>query len=411
MDNLTHTLIGVLIGETAARTTRPTPDGLEPQRRRNLLVTTAAIASNLPDLDFIHSAITGDKLQYLMEHRGRTHTLIGIVLIAALVVTAVELWARWRNWRLSGRDRMQLIAVTLAALLLHLGMDFTNNYGVHPFWPAYEGWFYGDTIFIWEPLLWVAAAPLVFLLKSKVARTLVAALLATALAVCLTSGLVPVASGVFMAAMTAALLWIARHAPPRTALSAGIAVWLSITCLFAIARSVAHSQIQAFVGQRMSDANVLDYVLTPMPGNPVCWDVMLPMIEGEQYIVRHGSWSLLPGLIAGAECPGRALFNDITAPLSPIDDLPTRSAMWYGSVAMPRGQIAKIARADCVAAEFMKFARVPWSMRRDNHWIVGDLRYDRERELGFAELELPADANCPRPAPWLPPRADLLTQP
>jgi hypothetical protein len=48
-------------------------------------------------------------------------------------------------------------------------------------------------------------------------------------------------------------------------------------------------------------------------------------------------------------------------------------------------------------------------LRREASWIIGDLRYDRESELGFAELELnDAQVSCPRPAPWLPPRSDLL---
>ena len=44
--------------------------------------------------------------------------------------------------------------------LLHIGMDFMNNYGVHPFWPVDSRWWYGDSVFIIEPLLWAACAPL-----------------------------------------------------------------------------------------------------------------------------------------------------------------------------------------------------------------------------------------------------------
>ena len=212
MDNLTHTLIGVLVGETAARTTSASQDGLQPQQRRNLMVTLAGIASNLPDLDFLASAISRNKLEYLLEHRGYTHTLLGTVLMAVLLWSACEGWCRWRKWTLSRSDRLQLSAVTLLALLLHVAMDFTNNYGVHPFWPFYNGWLYGDSVFIWEPLLWTAAAPLVFILRTMIARILVAALLATAIAVCLTSGLVLPAFAIFMTVLTAAMLLVGRYA-------------------------------------------------------------------------------------------------------------------------------------------------------------------------------------------------------
>ena len=69
MDNITHTLIGALLGETIARTTQRDPRGLPGEVRRNLLVTTSAIGSNLPDVDVFYSFI-GGKINYLLQHRG-----------------------------------------------------------------------------------------------------------------------------------------------------------------------------------------------------------------------------------------------------------------------------------------------------------------------------------------------------
>ena len=75
--------------------------------------------------------------------------------------------------------------------LLHIGMDFTNNYGVHPFWPLSNRWFYGDAVFIAEPLLWAACAPLAFTFRTTLARLIVAAILAIGVGLALFSGLVP----------------------------------------------------------------------------------------------------------------------------------------------------------------------------------------------------------------------------
>jgi inner membrane protein len=77
---------------------------------------------------------------------------------------------------------------------------------------------------------------------------------------------------------------------------------------------------------------------------------------------------------------------------------------------MPGNEIAQLAATNCEAAAFMRFARVPWAMQRDDRWLVGDLRYDREPGLGFAELELPeGSARCPRHVPpWIPPRAEIM---
>ena len=412
MENLTHTLIGVLVGETAARSTVTSADGLPPQRRRNFLVTLAAIASNAPDLDLLASLIGRNKLDYLLEHRGYTHTLAGALIIAAVLCATCEIWCRWRRWSLSTQDRLQLAGIAVLSLLLHIAMDFTNNYGVHPLWPFYNGWLYGDTIFIWEPLLWTAAAPLVFLLRTTVARTLVAALLATAIAVCFTSGLVPLPLALLMTLLTVAMLWIGRRAAPQIALLSGIAAWFGVTTAFAISHGIVRQQLQSFVVQRWPAVTVLDYVLTPMPANPVCWDVMLPMIDGNEYVIRHGTWSLLPKLLAATHCPGHDLFRHITAPITAVTDPPQQVVSWLGEIRLPRTQVSELASQNCEAAAFLRFARVPWTLRRGHHWIIGDLRYDREPELGFAELELNDGAlRCPSNVPpWIAPRSDLLAQ-
>src|SRR4030095_2589138 len=153
MDNITHTLIGALLGETIARTTRGDSSGLSSEVRRNLLVATSAIGSNLPDVDVLYSFI-GGKVNYLLQHRGYSHTIVGALLLAVATFAI----ARWilgqRGQAPSSKDLAWLAAVLAITPLLHIGMDFTNNYGVHPFWPLFDRWFYGDAVFIAEPLLW-----------------------------------------------------------------------------------------------------------------------------------------------------------------------------------------------------------------------------------------------------------------
>ncbi len=60
----------------------------------------------------------------------------------------------------------------------------------------------------------------------------------------------------------------------------------------------------------------------------------------------------------------------------------------------------------------MQFVRAPYAGELDGKAFVGDLRFDREADLGFAELAVDEPGEpCPRPVPWVPPRADLLSQP
>jgi inner membrane protein len=44
-------------------------------------------------------------------------------------------------------------------------------------------------------------------------------------------------------------------------------------------------------------------------------------------------------------------------------------------------------------------------------WILGDLRFDREPELGMSEIEVGIFQNsaCGATPPWIPPRQALLT--
>src|SRR5690606_14989543 len=147
MDNVTHTLIGVLVGETAATIAKPSSEGLSREQRRSLFVTMMAVGSNLPDLDFLYSTVTGSKLDYLLHHRGHTHTFVVSILIAAVLWLACELWARRRDQRIARSDRIALIAIALLAPVLHFFMDMANNYGVHPWWPFDNRWIYGDSVF------------------------------------------------------------------------------------------------------------------------------------------------------------------------------------------------------------------------------------------------------------------------
>src|SRR5690349_7745695 len=118
MDNVTHTLIGALLGETVARTTQPDPRVLPGEIRRNLLVATAAIGSNLPDVDLLYSFI-GGKISYLLQHRGHSHTIIGALVLAAIAFAITRWRLRSRGHSAAPRDVRWLAGVFLMTPLLH----------------------------------------------------------------------------------------------------------------------------------------------------------------------------------------------------------------------------------------------------------------------------------------------------
>src|SRR6185295_6833453 len=137
MDNITHSVVGLGVGELVQRSLPPEADHARQKTRHRLLLTACAVASNFPDLDLVFTRLAPAPLGYLLHHRGHTHTLLYLIPQALLLLAL--LWMLWPNARAllrASRDARRGLLLALAAgFLLHLGMDFMNNYGVHPFYP------------------------------------------------------------------------------------------------------------------------------------------------------------------------------------------------------------------------------------------------------------------------------------
>jgi inner membrane protein len=414
MDNLTHTLVGLLVGEAATHIAPQT--GLPPPRKRSAFLGLMIVGSNLPDLDFIYSQISGSKLDYLLHHRGHTHTVIGAVLMACLMLFVCEGWLRRQHCIVSSRDRWQLAGVALLGPLVHIALDFTNSYGVHPFWPVWNGWLYGDSVFIVEPLLWSIAAPLVFLLRTRAARVIVALVIAAGVGLSFFSGLVPLAFAILLLAITTVLLLLGRYATARVALFSGIACWLMIDVSFFTASHVAGKRLSTIAATQFPSSKLLDHVLTPMPVNPLCWDVILVQANARDLFLRRATMSLVPSFIAADQCVPRSEATEISAPLRKMQQPNTDAIRWRGEVVTERKALQTLVATRCDAAAFMQFARAPWAAPAtsdqpgaSSEWLLGDLRFDREKSLAFAEFQLSRDIQCPRHVPpWSPPRADAL---
>ncbi len=409
MDNVTHTLIGALLGETVARTTRSDPRGLPGEVRRNLLVAAGAVGSNLPDIDLLYSFI-GDKVNYLLQHRGHSHTIVGALLLGIAAFAIARWHLRRRGHAPSSVDLRWLAGVFAITPFLHIGMDFTNNYGVHPFWPLNNRWFYADAVFIAEPLLWAACAPLFFTFRTGLARFMVALVLATGIGVALFSGLVPLPAAVALIVVIAAMLLLGLRATPQAALAGGVVLWLAVTAMFVVGSQFAARRVEAFATTLFPGARLIDHVLTPMPANPLCWEVMLVQTRSESVVARRVMLALAPAVIPADGCLSRSLDLPSSAPLQRVQVDDTAGLHWYGEIATALDQLRSRVAVDCEAAAAMRFIRVPWLAVVGQDTVLGDVRYDREKALGFAEVALhDPPGSCPRLMPdWRPPRADLL---
>lgn len=137
MDNLTHTLTGLMLSRAGLRTLTP---------RASLLL---MLAANAPDIDTI--AVIGGKPAYLDWHRGPTHSLLLIPVMAALV-TAIAGAAN----RPAGFSWVRGWLLACIGVLSHLLLDWTNIYGVRLLEPLSDEWFRLDAVSVVDPFIWVA---------------------------------------------------------------------------------------------------------------------------------------------------------------------------------------------------------------------------------------------------------------
>lgn len=408
MDNITHTIIGTLVGEVAARVAPGGRSTLPVATRRNLCVTLAAIGSNLPDSDLLYSFF-GGKLNYLLHHRGHTHTVLVALLLGLAVLAITHWWIRRRGLQASSEDYALLTGVLLFTPLLHIAMDFTNNYGVHPFWPVDNRWFYGDSVFIIEPLFWAACAPLAFIFRTHVARFAVLLLMVAAIALCFFSGMVPQSLAVIYALLVAGMLLIGQRAPANVALAASVTLWLGATAMFAVTARSARAHVEAIAAQQFPESTLVDRIVTPMPVNPACWEVMLLQRDADNAVLRRAMLAMAPAWLTADQCLSRSLDIAITAPLVPVPADSSEQLKWYGQISTPIDRLATLATTNCEAAAALRFIRMPWLAHVKDGLVLGDLRYDREEELGFAEIVITDQPNCPLFVPrWTEPRYDLL---
>ena len=125
-------------------------------RKTALATATMTLAAEAPDLD-VFWGFKGPVVGFA-HHRGFTHSFLGLILVSAFVTGFIYL-----IWRLRGRrtnipnlpPRWGLLFLfAYVAGLSHILLDYTNNYGVRPFWPFWEKWYSWDTVFIVEPALY-----------------------------------------------------------------------------------------------------------------------------------------------------------------------------------------------------------------------------------------------------------------
>ena len=154
---------------------------------------------------------------------------------------------------------------------------------------------------------------------------------------------------------------------------------------------------------------LLQLASSPAPGNPLCWRIIVTSQEGDIYRGRVGVlglsvWGESKGTVWSdpARCYSRgftertARLEEVLAPTMLFDGMEW-AGVFRGSIAEFRG----LKETHCKIRALMKFVRVPfWQPAAVGPAVIaGDLRYDREAGLGFAEISSLAGEECPRMIP------------
>jgi inner membrane protein len=243
------------------------------------------LAAEAPDLDVLWA--TGGPVAALQHHRGITHALIGLPFDGLIVLGVVWLVHRWRVRRArppvdkprEGASELGagagaviarpltaapvrwglLYGFVLIALLSHLLLDWTNNYGLRPFFPFNAHWYAGSIMFIFEPVLFAV---------------LLAALIAPAL-FALIGGEVGARREKFRGRSWAIC-----------ALAAMVALWgwreVEHDAAVQLASTASYGPAATAVGDAstpVSPAQVLRVTASPYPGNPYRWHTVVETPE------------------------------------------------------------------------------------------------------------------------------------
>src|SRR5215208_2352093 len=371
MDNLTHSLVGLTAAKAGLEKLSPGATAL------------CLLAANAPDADIVVLAF-GDRWTFLQHHRGITHAVAGVIILAfvlPLIFYFVDLlWSRLRNQPPTVKLRGLLLA-SFVVSATHPLLDWTNNYGIRFLLPWNERWFYGDLVFIVDPLMWLILGGASFLLSAKTKSgkftwAAVATVLTFLIVASERSNSLPnprLITLLWILALVALIVLFVKGAGKRWGSRialvsfALVLVYWSLLA-FAHSRAIARGSEQAAGMASANGETVARLAAMPRLANPFRWDCVF---ETDRATYRFD--------------------------LGLLDDVPAPSAVRY---ARESPEFRATVSQQRPARIFLGFARFPVMQLEDPDCTtrtlvqLADLRYTEPgRARGSFSLEVPID--CP----------------
>ncbi len=359
MDPVAHTLVGAALAETGLK------------RLSRYATATLVIGANLPDVDIVASFWGSDASLYF--RRGWSHGILALLLWPFLLTAAVWCWHRWRGRTDHTAPPFRpglVLALAVLGVWSHPLLDWLNNYGVRLLMPFDGRWFYGDTLFIIDPWLWLLLAAGVLLARS-----------ASSLAI----------GGWAVLAIAASAVIVGTNVAPfgvKLAWLAGLALLLALRW-----KQGSPTQAQA-LGRPMARISVATLIVY------IC--AMYGMARVAESTLAHRFPT--PLQVQANPAPGVPFAHRTIL----VYDTMYRIVATDGTVVeVPRQQPDAIVQAALASASIRGFAnwmRFPvWRVKETpGSWIVRfwDLRYqmpdDGQAGVGFAEVEVPKQGGLGR---------------
>ncbi|MCP3104564.1 metal-dependent hydrolase [Myxococcus sp. K15C18031901] len=269
MDNLAHSLVGAWMAEAGLK--RATP----------LATATLVIGANLPDVDGFVTFAGSDASLYW--RRGWTHGVLALALWPFVLTGLMLLWDRHvrrrRHPDLEPARAGPLLLLSTLSILSHPALDWLNTYGVRLLMPFDGTWFYGDTLFIIDPWVWLLAGAAVIMADARSRKSAagwgVLGVATTALVT--VPSFVPWPAKVLWAVGVLAILWL-RLRGTRVLSAERVARGCGVGLVLYLGALVVGSQVaapRALAWLRAQGHPVERAIAGPIPANPFVRDIIV----------------------------------------------------------------------------------------------------------------------------------------
>ncbi|MGI5823846.1 MAG: metal-dependent hydrolase [Dethiobacteria bacterium] len=140
MDTFTHAIVGLGVGALSGQPLSP----------YNPVYCATVVGAVMPDIDIV--TLLQGEYALVKHHRGPTHSIGGLLLLAAAVAGIIHLDF--------GLNPLPYFFWALGGTLSHGLLDYLNSYGIQIWWPFQGKRYAGNLLMFFDPVLFMLFVPI-----------------------------------------------------------------------------------------------------------------------------------------------------------------------------------------------------------------------------------------------------------